>query len=131
FADDLFGYLLDAYLAGQLPRLRAILQLTGVYQLASAPVIARSDGTVVRHAQARPSWNLDLLVKALTDPPGLARQLYSDIGGSPQAPSVIADLVGPLLADALSELGIPAYYGTPGAAGDATLTADEQGAAQH
>jgi Family of unknown function (DUF6603) len=131
FADDLFAYLFDVYLSSQLPRLRAILQVAGVYQTAPAPAITRGDGRVVRRAQARPAWKLDLLIKALTDPPGLVRQLYTTVGSSPQAPAAIADLVGPLLAEALTELGIPAYYGTPGASSDSNLTTDEQGAAQH
>ena len=78
FADDLFAYLFDIYLSSQLPRLRAILQVAGVYQTTPAPAITRSDGTVVRRGQARPTWNLDLLIKALTDPPAGAPALHDD-----------------------------------------------------
>src|SRR5579864_486833 len=130
FAEDLLGYLLDLYLTGQVPRARTLLLTAGVYEMAPAPEIKLSNLAVVRRAQPRPQWNLDLVAKGLTDPIGLARQLYVTPAPS-SAASDIADLAGPPLAALIRELGITASYGTPGAAGDSNLTSNEKAAANH
>jgi len=127
FAEDLLGFLLDVYLIGQRPRLRSLLMVAGVYEVALAPEIKLTNSAVVRRAQQRPQWDLQLLMKALTDPAGFARQRFGTLAGV----EAIADLAGPLLADLLREVGVAAHYGTPGAATDALLSSPEVAAAQH
>jgi hypothetical protein len=130
FIADLFGYLLDLHIRQRLPRARALLEVCGLLMMKREPAIARSDGRMVRQARTRPVLRLDQLGKAVSDPVGLLRARYAMAGQVRRDADGIADLAGPYVADALRQAGLFAHYGTPGAAEDPRLTADERLAAQ-
>lgn len=129
---DLLAVLLDGYLRSAAPRVAAVFDLIGVLHRVPAPALARSDGTVVRRAMDRPEVDLTVLQRAVTDPLGLlADRFLRDETGTRLLAEGIADAAGPLLAQALTAMGLQAGYGVPGRGAGLRLTADELAAARH
>lgn len=131
FVNDLVNYLLDVHLANRLPRLRAVLDLIGVRSTVTPAHPVVINGAVARDGRARPFYDLAPLADLLRDPVGTVRTRIFGSDVAPSVPDDLADLLGPLLADWLGQLGLLASYGTPGAENDPTLTADQRRIAAH
>ncbi|BCB75744.1 hypothetical protein Pflav_021540 [Phytohabitans flavus] len=128
---DLFAHLLDAHLAIRAPRLLVFCDVVGVRRLVtSAPL--EVGGVLARDGRARPVYDLAPLAALLRDPVGAVRERVFGQAVPPALPDALADALGPLLAGWLSDIGVLAAYGTPGAdSPESGLTEAERAAAAH
>ncbi|MGW5667197.1 DUF6603 domain-containing protein [Micromonospora sp. NPDC003776] len=129
--NDLVNFLLDAHLAARLPRLRTVLDLIGVRSTVTPAHPVTVNGRVARDGRARPYYDITPLGDLLRDPVATVRTRVFGPTGAPGVPDDIADLLGPVLADWLRQLGLLASYGTPGAAQDSVLSAEQKRVAAH
>lgn len=129
---DLLGFLLDSYLRAVTARTAAVLALFGVLVRRPAPAITASGGAVVRRAVDRPEIDTTALQRLVSDPVGLLTDRFlRDEAGQRRLAEGAADLVGPLLADAVGALGGVGAYGVPAAGAGLGMTAAELEAARH
>jgi hypothetical protein len=129
---DLLGFLLDAHLRASAPRMASVLALFGVLTTRPAPEILTPTGTVVRRAVDRPEIDTTALQRLVSDPIGLLSDRFlHDETGQQLLAEAAADLVGPLLADAVAATGGLGAYGVPGVGGGLGMTAEELDAARH
>ena len=109
-AADVVNALIDAYLASRLPALRACLVLTGalaVEEDGRALRVGTRTGRLVRQARRRPRLRPERLGDFLQDPIGT---LTGPTTSGLAACDVLADLLLPMLAELLRELGVAAEY---------------------
>lgn len=131
-AEDLVGFLVDQYLASTWPKLSAVLELLGLLRRETATALQRDDGRALRAPIERRVFDESALADALRDPPGYLRRTFLlDPQGGRRAALSVADLVGPLLAQALVDAGAAASYGGAPADGRPALTTAEAAAAAH
>ena len=112
-AADVAADLLHRCLQARAPRLRAALLLTGLIELTPTPPLTVSGGATVRTAGLRLAAHPERLADLATDLPGYLRARFLMDGARRRAAEEIADLVGPLVVDALASAGALADYGIP------------------
>jgi hypothetical protein len=112
-AADVAADLLHRCLQARAPRLRAALLLTGLIELTPTPPLTVSGGATVRTAGLRLAAHPERLTDLATDLPGYLRARFMMDGARRRAAEEIADLVGPLVVDALAGAGALADYGIP------------------
>jgi hypothetical protein len=112
-AADVAADLLHRCLQARAPRLRAALLLTGLIELIPTPPLTLSGGATVRTAGRRLAAHPERLADLATDLPGYLRTRFLMDGARRRAAEEIADLVGPLVVDALAGAGALADYGIP------------------
>jgi hypothetical protein len=130
--EDVAGFLVLHYLASTWPKVRIILRLLGLLDIATSGALARADGQVLRKSAQREVLDVSALSKAFNDPLGyLHARFFLDPQGGKRAATAIADLVGPLLAEVLIDAGAAASYGSAPADGRQALTGPELDALAH
>ncbi|GJF31482.1 hypothetical protein KNE206_41820 [Kitasatospora sp. NE20-6] len=127
FVEDLLNALFDRWLELRFPWLAGVLLLLGVRTLHVEPEIRIGAAPPVRRAAPRPRLHLDRLGRALTEPAEVVREnAFADGTAAVQ----VADRIGPLVAEAVRQLGLNAVYGMPAAPLDGTLAPDARAAAR-
>lgn len=112
FGEDLLSFLIEHYLVSSLPQVAFALECLGIFKPVDLPEIKRTDGGVLRPAKQQ--WKLDLAAigKAIHDPLSYIRQEFlTDATGAKRMADAVADLIGPVLAARLVDLGLTAGYG--------------------
>lgn len=128
-AEDVVHALIDAYLATRLPALRAGLVLAGVLIVEEdgrALYVGTGTSRIVRQARRRPRLKPERLGSFVQDPIGT---LTGPSSTGLAASDALADLLLPMLAELLRELGLAADYG--GLVAKAGVPADEAERARH
>lgn len=127
--EDLFHGLIDAYLVRRHPLLHGALVLTGLLdEEAPSPILI---GTrVVRQQRPRPKLRLDRIGEVLRSPLGYVDSIQRDQSGAERTSEGLSDILFPLLAAALDDLGIDARYGGLVRTTVTTATQDELDAAE-
>lgn len=129
---DLLGFLVDAHLRVAAPRTASVLALIGVLTTCPVPQIVTTGGDVVRRPVDRAEIDTTALQRLVSDPLGLLSDRFlHDATGQRLLAEAAADLVGPLLADAVAATGGLGAYGVPGAGGGLGMTEEELDAARH
>ena len=131
-SEDLVGFLVDQYLASTWPKLSVSLELLGLLKRKTAAALQRGDGRELRSEVERRVFDESALGEALHDPLRYLRATFLlDPQGGRRAALAVADLVGPLLAQALVDAGAAASYGGAPRDGRPALSASEAAAAAH
>lgn len=108
--DDLTNGLLDTYLSRNYPILRGLLVLLGILDLTTGTAITSGNRTVRRETlDARLRFNR--VADALQNPLGNIEKMSRDETGNQVPAEALADVLLPLVADLLNNMGVEASYG--------------------